>query len=142
MQLACQLDALAFPARERTERLAECDIVQPHIAHRLELAHNLFKLKKIQCLLHSHLQYFCNGLAVQLVFQYLFLEPSASAYFAWQLHAVEESKVCIHNTQPLAVLTCPFGVEAEQALPHLVRGSKRLAHIIHNPRVGRGIRAC
>lgn len=44
MQLACQLDALAFPAQERAERLTECDIIQPDIAHRLEFAHNRISL--------------------------------------------------------------------------------------------------
>ena len=41
VQLAGELDALALAARERAERLAEREIVQPDVAHRLQLAHDL-----------------------------------------------------------------------------------------------------
>ncbi len=41
VQLAGQLDALAFAARQRAERLAEGQIIQAHVAHGLQLAHDL-----------------------------------------------------------------------------------------------------
>jgi len=55
VQLAGQLEALALAARERVEGLTERQIVEPHIAHRLQLALNLGLSKVLKRLANGHL---------------------------------------------------------------------------------------
>ena len=48
VQFAGQLDALAFAARQRAQRLPERQVIQPHVAHRLQLADDLRLREELQ----------------------------------------------------------------------------------------------
>src|SRR5438270_7400841 len=74
VQFAGQFDALAFATGEGTERLAEGQVVQSHIAHRLQPCPHLFDLEKLQCLLNGHSQHISYRFPVQRVGQYLNFE--------------------------------------------------------------------
>ena len=80
VQFAGQFDALAFAARERAQRLAQRQIIQPHVAHGLQLADApLLIVKYSSACCTVMCQHVADGLAVELVGQHFVFEALAAA---------------------------------------------------------------
>src|SRR6266851_303382 len=64
VQFAGQFHALAFSARERAQGLAQRQVVQTNITHRLKFWQHFFDGKKLQGLMDRHAQDISNGFSI------------------------------------------------------------------------------
>ena len=114
-QLGGQFHTLGFAAGKRVRRLAEPQIIEPHIAQRLQNAANLRNvLEQLQRLAARHFQHVGDRLAVKQHRQRFRIVAAAAADIALDPHVGQE----VHLDAFLAVPFAGFaasagGVEAE-----------------------------
>src|SRR5207244_3755539 len=84
-QLAGQLDSLGLPTGQRRRRLAELDVIQPHVVQRLQHRPDLGYVREmIQGLLHVHLQDFMDIFALEADLERLAVK--AATFTDWTSH--------------------------------------------------------
>ena len=135
-QLRRQLDALRLAAGERGRRLADLDIIQPHILKRLELAGNLRDAReKFQPLLYGHFQHVVDALALIFDFERLAVVAPPLAHVARDVDV--RQKVHFDFDDPVALTglaAAALDVErepsgAEAAHLGVLRGGVKLADV-------------
>ena len=118
VQFAGELDALAFAARKRAQRLTERQIVQPHIAHGLQFAHDFLECRKTRAPGRT----FIASTSLMDLPLSLYASTSSLNRLPPQISQgdftlVEKGQVGVDHAQSLAVFAGAFRVEAEQSGP-------------------------
>ena len=128
-QFAGQLDALRLAAGERGRRLAELQIIEPHVVQRLQLVADLGNVLEVrQRLLHVHFQHVGDALAFEADLQRLAIEAMSLAHRASHPHVGQK----IHLQLVRAVSLAGFAASArdvEAESPGFVAASFRFGQL-------------
>ena len=147
-EFACELDALRLAAAERRGALAEVQVAEAHVVEREQLVgHAGDVAEKSNGLVHGHVEYVGDVLALVGDLQRLAVVSAAAADLAFDIHVGEKVHLDFFHSVALARLAAPaFHIEGKPAAliaAHARRGQpgKEIADAAECAGVSHGIAA-
>src|SRR5437762_7063395 len=127
-QFGCEFYPLRFAAGKSCGGLAQPEITEPHIEHRIQLIRHARNISEKTCrLVHGQIEHVGNVLSFISDFERLAIVASAMTHFALDINVRQEVHFDFNQPAALAVFAATaFDIEAEtpRIIPTDARGRK------------------